>query len=104
MKKLMMMCAFALLAVACSPEQKAADAIADYETKVFAKCKEITAEQKMDPGTHYCSKVGSMALDMSLKKSGLDEAAWKKMVTEWQANSELGKYYADEKARELIAN
>ena len=95
--------ALTLLGSACSPESKAKKALEDYEV-VFEECKKITEETKTEVGKHYCSKVGSMALEMSMADTGLDAAAQKQMIDEWAKSNPLGKYYADEKAREAIPN
>lgn len=86
---------------ACSPEKKAEKAFKDYET-VFTECKKITEEVGLEPGTHYCSKVGSMALEMSLEDTGLSPEEQKAAIEKWAEGSDLGEYYADEAARELI--
>ena len=90
-----------LLALACSPEKKAAKVLEDYEI-VFTECEKITKEVGAEPGTHYCTKVSSMALEMSLDDTGLDKAARDKMIGDWAGSNPLGKFYADEKAREAI--
>lgn len=95
--------ALSVFASACSPESKAKKALEDYEV-VFDECKKITEERKMDPGTHYCSKVASMALEMTLEDTGLDAAAQKQAIADWAKASPVGKFYADEKAREAIPN
>ncbi|GEM_PF-4125815 len=93
--------ALALISTGCSPEKKAAGALEDYEV-AFKECKKITEEAGIDPGTHYCTKITSMALEMSLEETGLDAAAQKKTIEEWVKSSDLGEYYADEAAREDI--
>lgn len=93
--------ALGLLALACSPESKAKKTLEKYEV-AFNECKKITEEFGAEPGTHYCSKVTSMALEMSLDDDGLDKATRDKMIAEWAAANPLGKLYADEKAREAI--
>lgn len=91
----------ALLLTGCSPEAKAKKALEDYEV-AWKECKKITEEVGAEPGTHYCSKVTSMALEMSMEDTGLDAAAQKKAIEDWAKASEYGKLYADEKAREAI--
>jgi hypothetical protein len=90
-----------LLMVACSPEKKAQKVLDKYEV-VFEECKKLTEEVGAQPGTQYCSKVGSMALEMSLDDTGVDKATRDKLIGEWKSSNPLGKYYADEKAREAI--
>lgn len=90
-----------LLVLACSPEKKAEKVFGKYEV-VFEECKKITAEFSAEPGTHYCTKVSSMALEMSLDDTGIDKATRDKMIGEWKSSNPLGKFYADEKTREAI--
>jgi hypothetical protein len=93
--------ALGLFALACSPESKAKKALEKYDV-AFSECEKITEEDGMQPGTHYCSKVASMALEMSLDDTGIDKATRDKMIAEWVGSNPLGKFYADEKAREAI--
>lgn len=90
-----------LLVAACSPEKKAQKVFEKYEV-VFQECKKLTDEVGAEPGTQYCTKVGSMALEMSLDDTGIDKATRDKMIGEWKSSNPLGKYYADEKGREAI--
>jgi hypothetical protein len=90
-----------LLALACSPDKKAQKVLEDYEI-VFNECKKLTEEVDAEPGTHYCSKVGSKALEMALDDTGIDQATRDEMIGEWKSSNPLGKFYADEKAREAI--
>lgn len=100
--RLLALAPLALVALAaCSPEKKAEKAFKDYEM-VFEECKKITEEMGQDPGTAYCSKVGSMALEMSLEDTGLSPEEQKAAIEKWAKESDLGSYYADEAARELI--
>jgi hypothetical protein len=87
--------------VACSAESKAKKTLEDYEI-AFNECKKITEEEGKPLGTHYCSKITSMALEMALDDDGLDAAKRKQMLDEWVKSNPLGKLYADEKAREAI--
>jgi hypothetical protein len=93
--------ALGLLVLACSPEKKAQKVFEKYEV-VFNECKKLTEEVGAEPGTQYCTKVGSMALEMSLDDTGIDKATRDKMIGEWKSSNALGKFYADEKAREAI--
>jgi hypothetical protein len=90
-----------LLVAACSPEKKA-QKVFDKYTVVFEECKKLTEEVGAEPGTQYCTKVASMALEMSLDDTGIDKATRDKMIGEWKSSDPLGKYYADEKGREAI--
>lgn len=93
--------ALGLLVLACSPEKKAEKVFEKYEV-VFNECKKITEEIGAEPGTQYCTKVGSMALEMSLDDTGIDKATRDKMIADWKSSNPLGKFYADEKGREAI--
>lgn len=93
--------ALGLLVLACSPEKKAEKVFEKYEV-VFNECKKITEEIGAEPGTQYCTKVGSMALEMSLDDTGIDKATRDKMIGDWKSSNPLGKFYADEKGREAI--
>ena len=90
-----------LLVAACSPEKKAQKVFEKYEV-VFEECKKLTEEVGAEPGTQYCTKVASMALEMSLNDTGVDRATRDEMIGEWKSSNALGKFYADEKAREAI--
>ncbi|KIG17090.1 hypothetical protein DB30_03687 [Enhygromyxa salina] len=93
--------AVSMFVLACSPESKAEKVLVKYET-VFNECKKLTEEVGAEPGTQYCTKVGSMALEMSLDDTGIDKATRDKMIADWAGSNPLGKFYADEKAREAI--
>ncbi|MEZ4296960.1 MAG: hypothetical protein R3B70_18490 [Polyangiaceae bacterium] len=91
--------AFAL--TGCSPESKAKSTLEKYET-VFRICKEETEKVKMEPGKHQCALVSSMALDMSLRDTGLDDAKVATMREEWLTKSGYKAFYipADQRAPE----
>lgn len=82
--------AFSLLG--CSPESKAKSTLEKYET-VFRICKEETEKVKMKPGEHQCALVSSMALDMSLRDTGLDDAKTKTMRDEWLDKAGYKAFY-----------
>ncbi|PRP91827.1 hypothetical protein ENSA5_52650 [Enhygromyxa salina] len=93
--------ALGTLMLACSPEEKAEKVFEKYEN-AFAECKKITEEVGADPGTHYCTKITSMALEMSLDDTGIDKGTRDEMISGWVGSNPLGKFYADETAREAI--
>jgi hypothetical protein len=93
--------ALGLLVLACSPEKKAEKVFEKYDV-VFDECKKLTQEVGAEPGAQYCTKVSSLALEMSLDDTGIDKATRDKMIGEWKSSNPLGKFYADEKAREAI--
>jgi hypothetical protein len=76
----------------CSAEGKAEKALKKYE-KVFDMCKEMTAKIP----DHRCKKVSSMALEMSLKRTGLDEEKWRKMAVDWAATKGYKEIYIPQK-------
>lgn len=76
----------------CSPEAKAKETLGKYET-AFRICKEETEKMNMKPGEHRCALVSSMALDMSLRDTGLDDAKIKTMRDEWLDKSGYKAFY-----------
>jgi hypothetical protein len=93
--------ALGLLVIGCSPEKQAHEVFEKYEV-VFDVCRQLTEEVGAEPGTHLCTKVGSLALELSLDETGIDEATRDEMIGEWRSSDPLGKFYADEAAREAI--
>lgn len=93
--------ALGLLALACSPEKQAREVFEKYEL-VFNECKQITEEVAAEPGTHYCTKLGSMALERALDDTGIDQATRDEMIGDWKSSNPLAEFYADEQAREAI--
>lgn len=91
----------AMMMIGCSPEAKGKKVLEKYET-AWSTCKQITEEEKAEPGTIYCSKISSMALEMAMADTGLDKAAQEKMIKEWAKSNPYGKYYADEEKRKSI--
>jgi alcohol dehydrogenase YqhD (iron-dependent ADH family) len=90
---------FAFSLAGCSPESKAKDTLEKYENLAFKICKEETEKMKMKPGEHQCAYITSMALDMSLKDSGLEEAQINKMREEWLDKSGYRAYYIPKEKR-----
>lgn len=82
----------AAVGTGCSAEGKAEKALQKYE-KVFNMCKEM-ADKVPD---HRCKKVSSMALEMSLKRTGLAEDKWRKMATDWAATNGFNEIYIPQK-------
>jgi hypothetical protein len=83
---------FMLAIAGCSPESKAKSTLEKYET-AFRICKEETEKTKQKPGEHRCALVSSMALDMSMKDTGLDDASIDKMRDEWLDKSGYKAFY-----------
>ena len=92
--KLRLTLAFALVlaSTGCSPESRAQKTMEKSET-TFKMCKDITAEAKMKPGEHDCALVTSMALDMGLKDSGLEEGKLAPMRDAWLDKSGYKPFY-----------
>lgn len=80
------------LGVGCSPESKAKSTLEKYET-AFRICKEETEKNHMKPGEHRCALITSMAVDMSLKDTGVEEAKGKQMLSDWLDKSGYRPYY-----------
>ena len=87
------------LGAGCSPEAKAKSTLEKYET-AFRICKEETDKMKMAPGEHRCALVSSMALDMSMKDTGLDDAKITSMRDEWLTKSGYKAFYIPADKRE----
>lgn len=80
------------LGAGCSPESKAKSTLEKYET-AFRICKEETEKSHMKPGEHRCALITSMAVDMSLRDSGVEEAKAKQMLGDWLDKSGYRPYY-----------
>ncbi len=89
---------FTLFLAACSPESKAKTTLEKYET-AFRICKEETDKVKMKPGEHRCALITSMALDMSLRDSGLEAAKVDSMREEWLTKSGYKPFYIPKEQR-----
>jgi hypothetical protein len=97
--KLLTVAVFAFSLTGCSPESKAKKTLQKYEESAFRICKEETEKNKMKPGEHQCAYVTSMALDMGLKDSGLDEAKINTLREEWLDKSGYRGYYIPKEKR-----
>lgn len=86
--------ALALWGSGCTPEMRAKRMLGKYE-KVFATCRKLTEEASMRPGEHSCTKVASLAVEGSLRDTGLEEAKWRPMLAAWLAETGFTPYYAD---------
>ena len=92
LNRLTLVFALALPLVGCSPEAKAKKTMEKYES-TFKICKDMTEELKLKPGEHDCALVTSMALDMGLKDSGLEQSKLEPMRNEWLEKSGYKPYY-----------
>lgn len=84
----------ALFGSACTPEMKAKRMLGKYE-KVFATCRKLTEEAKQRPGEHSCTKVASLAVEGSLRDTGLPEAEWRPLLATWLSETGFTAYYLD---------
>lgn len=84
--------ALLMLCAACTPEMKAKRLLGKYE-KVFATCRRLTEEARLRPGEHSCTKVASLAVEGSLRDTGLTEAKWRPMLTAWLSETGFTPYY-----------
>jgi hypothetical protein len=82
----------AIFVLGCSPESKAKSTLEKYET-VFRICKEETEKTSMQPGEHRCAVVSSMAVEMSLADTGLEQAKQKEMLDKWLDEKGYKAYY-----------
>ena len=86
--------ALALLAGGCTPKMRAQRLLGKYE-KVFASCRKLTEEAGVRPGEHSCAKVASLAVEASLRDTGLDAAEWQPMLAAWLTETSFAPYYID---------
>jgi hypothetical protein len=91
--------ALGLLVLGCSPDAR--EMLEKYEV-VFEECKKLTEEAGVEPGTHFCTKLSSMALEKALDDTEIDRATRDEMIGEWKSSNPLGEFYADETARAAI--
>ncbi|MBK7583885.1 MAG: hypothetical protein IPI67_27285 [Myxococcales bacterium] len=86
--------AMAVAGLACTPEMRAKRLLGKYE-KVFATCKQLTEAASLAPGEHSCSKVASLAVEGSLRNTGLEETSWRPMLGGWLTETGFTGYYVD---------
>jgi len=84
--------ALPMLALGCSKEAKAKRTLEKYET-VFRVCKEETEKAKLSPGEHRCSVVASLAVDLGLEESGLEEPKRRELLRAWLDKKGFGAHY-----------
>ncbi|MRG94838.1 hypothetical protein [Polyangium spumosum] len=84
--------AFPLLALGCSKEAKAKAALEKYEA-VFRVCKEETEKAKQAPGEHPCSLMASVAVDLGLEESGLEEPKRGELLASWLEKKGFSTHY-----------
>ena len=90
----LLLLSLALSGVSCTPEMRAKRMLGKYE-KVFSTCRKLTEEAGMRPGEHSCTKVASLAVEGSLRDTGLEEPKWRPMLTAWLAETGFTPYYVD---------
>ncbi|MDI1431956.1 hypothetical protein [Polyangium sorediatum] len=74
--------ALPMLALGCSKEAQAKVMLEKYEA-VFRVCKEETEKAKLSPGEQRCSLVASIAVDLGLEESGLEEPKRRELLAAW---------------------
>lgn len=79
-------------------ENNAQAALVKFE-HVFQVCKEETIKKQMEPGKHVCAKVSSIALDKTLRDTGIGDSALAKMRDEWVKQKGFEGYYIPEAER-----
>jgi RNA binding activity-knot of a chromodomain len=84
----------ALFGAGCTPEMRAKRMLGKYE-KVFATCRKLTEEASLKPGEHSCAKIASLAVESSLRDTGLEEGKWRPMLGEWLTETGYAPYYVD---------
>jgi hypothetical protein len=84
--------ALPMLALGCSKEAKAKGTLEKYEA-VFRVCKDETEKAKLSPGEHRCSLVASIAVDLGLEESGLEEPKRRELLTAWLDKKGFGAHY-----------
>lgn len=72
----------------CSAEGKAQKKLKKY-AKVFKICKKLATKRP----NHRCKKISSMALEMTMKKTGLAEDKWRPMVKDWASSNGFAEIY-----------
>ncbi len=84
--------ALPMLTLGCSNEARAKATLEKYET-VFRVCKEETEKAKIPPGEHRCSLVVSIAVDLGLAESGLEEPKRRPLLSAWLDAKGFGGLY-----------
>ncbi|MDC3980892.1 hypothetical protein [Polyangium jinanense] len=90
--------ALPLVALGCSKEAKAKGTLEKYEA-VFRVCKEETEKAKLSPGEHRCSLVASIAVDLGLEESGLEEPKRRELLSAWLEKKGFGAHYVPPEKR-----
>lgn len=101
MKKTFAFLALAIGAVAitgCDSEKKAQTTLTKFE-HVFQVCKEETLKQKLEPGKHPCALVSSVALDKTLRETGIGEEKMATMRDAWVKEKGFSDFYIPEDKR-----
>lgn len=90
--------ACALCLWGCGSDKQATSTLTKFE-HVFQVCKDETMKQKLEPGKHPCAKVSSIALDKTLRDTGLGESKIKEMRDAWVEQKGFKDYYIPEDKR-----
>lgn len=83
---------FVLGSFSCTKKAKAERIFRRYK-KVFLMCKDLHKKKKLQPGAHGCARGTSLALEMSLRSTGLKERRWRMLLHQWLHKEKLVAYY-----------
>ncbi len=81
-----------VLVSGCSPEAKAKRALENYEI-VFRSCKEQSEREKVQPGQHRCAAIASLALDLGLDQTQVEEPKRTEILNAWLEKKKFVGYY-----------
>lgn len=87
-----------LSAAGCDREAKARAVLAKHKV-AFDVCREEIEKAKMAGWDHRCTLVASMALDVSLRDTGLDEAKIRELRDKWLDETGMRALYVPEDKR-----
>ncbi|MFO0587363.1 MAG: hypothetical protein U0441_07485 [Polyangiaceae bacterium] len=90
--------AIALLGSGCDREAKARAVLAKHKG-AFEVCREEIEKAKVAGWDHRCTLVASMALDVSLRDTGLDEARIRDLRDRWLDETGMRPLYVPEEKR-----
>lgn len=90
--------AIALVSTGCDREAKARAVLAKHKG-AFEVCREEIEKAKMAGWDHRCALVASMALDVSLRDTGLEEARIRALRDAWLDETGMRPLYVPEDKR-----
>jgi hypothetical protein len=83
----------------CEKSENQAKPVLEKFEHVFQVCKEETLKKQLEPGKHICSKVSSIAIDKTLRDTGMGEGELAKARDEWVELKGFKGYYLPEDER-----